>query len=394
MKRFISFNLTLILLAVMMIIPLTVRAEENGVCGENVTWTLKDDGTLVISGTGRMKSYYGGESKAPWSSLGTDIKNIVVEEGVTYVSSCEFNLCDNLTEVTIPASVTDIELEAFSGCEKLVAVNVDADNEKYLSVDGVVYSKEMKNLWIYPAGKPDDTYVIPDSVYSIEFAAFSKSQNIKNVVIPEGCTFIGNYVFSNCTNLKTVVIPKKAYWIGVGAFSNCTGLTDVYYTGSEQEWNSEFSEVQGNGTYIDWDNDCLLNANVHYNCVNQNTEVTNKDEITVMLDNEKIEFDVPPQIINERTMVPMRAIFVSLGATVEWDGKTRTVTSKKDDTTIILTIDDANMYVNDRVVELDSPACIVDERTLVPVRAISEAFDLEVLWNGKTRTVHINTNAN
>lgn len=113
------------------------------------------------------------------------------------------------------------------------------------------------------------------------------------------------------------------------------------------------------------------------------------DRIRVKAGGELIKFDVQPQIMNERTMVPLRAIFEALGADVEWDGNTRTITSTRKGTTISLTIDNAVMKVNEENVTLDAPACIVDGRTLVPVRAISEAFDLKVDWDGATRTVKI-----
>ena len=113
--------------------------------------------------------------------------------------------------------------------------------------------------------------------------------------------------------------------------------------------------------------------------------------ISVVLDGKTIGFDVPPQIINERTMVPVRAIFEALGASVDWDGSTQTVTSKRGDTTISLKINDATMYVNGNAVTLDSPACVINERTLVPVRAISEAFGAGVDWDGSTQTVTIDS---
>ena len=111
--------------------------------------------------------------------------------------------------------------------------------------------------------------------------------------------------------------------------------------------------------------------------------------ITVKIDGQAIAFDVSPQIINNRTMVPMRKIFETLGATVEWDQNTKTVTSTKGGTTVTLTIDNPNMNVNGNVVTLDTPACIVDNRTLVPVRAIAEAFQTEVNWDESTKTVSI-----
>ncbi len=111
--------------------------------------------------------------------------------------------------------------------------------------------------------------------------------------------------------------------------------------------------------------------------------------VKVKVGGELIKFDVKPQIINNRTMVPLRKIFETLDATVEWDGDAKTVTATKDDTTISLTIDSPTMYVNGKAVTLDSPACLVDNRTLVPVRAISEGFNLKVDWDDNTRTVRV-----
>lgn len=113
------------------------------------------------------------------------------------------------------------------------------------------------------------------------------------------------------------------------------------------------------------------------------------DPISVVFNGETLSFDVPPQMINSRTMVPLRAIFEALGASVEWNGDTRTVTSVKEDVTICLTVDDTTMYINDEEKILDTPACIVENRTLVPVRAVSEAFGIKVDWIGETRTVVI-----
>lgn len=117
--------------------------------------------------------------------------------------------------------------------------------------------------------------------------------------------------------------------------------------------------------------------------------VSSDSDITVNLDGKSVSFDVAPQIINDRTMVPMRAIFEAMGADVEWDEASRTITSVKADTTIKMTIDDDKMYVNDNEITLDSSPVIIDDRTLVPVRAIAEAFGAAVEWDGDTKTVDI-----
>ena len=114
-----------------------------------------------------------------------------------------------------------------------------------------------------------------------------------------------------------------------------------------------------------------------------------QNDIAVVIDGYTVEFDVEPTIINGRTMVPLRAIFEALGAGVEWDNVTKTVYASKDGTTVSLQIGSNQMIVNGITKTLDVPAQLVNNRTLVPVRAISEAFGCQVEWNGKTKTVII-----
>ena len=111
--------------------------------------------------------------------------------------------------------------------------------------------------------------------------------------------------------------------------------------------------------------------------------------ISVTVDGEAVKFDVLPQIINDRTMVPVRAIFEALGAGVEWNDETKTVTATKGETIVSLTINSNVISVNGEEKAIDTPAMIVNDRTLVPVRAISEAFDCTVEWDGVTYTVII-----
>lgn len=115
------------------------------------------------------------------------------------------------------------------------------------------------------------------------------------------------------------------------------------------------------------------------------------NEIRVMLDDEYIKFDVAPQIVNGRTMVPLRAIFEAMGADIEWDGDTSTVAAIKDETVVVAVIGSEIMYVNDDEKIIDVPPMIVGGRTLVPVRFITEAFGYEVSWDSKNRRVIISS---
>lgn len=111
--------------------------------------------------------------------------------------------------------------------------------------------------------------------------------------------------------------------------------------------------------------------------------------ITVKVNGQLVNFDQPPTIIDGRTLVPVRAIFEALGASVEWNGETQTVTSKRGNTTVTLAIDSNKMQKNGNAVTLDVPAQMINDRTLVPARAVAEAFGCDVDWNGDTQMVTI-----
>ena len=124
------------------------------------------------------------------------------------------------------------------------------------------------------------------------------------------------------------------------------------------------------------------------------------NDITVELDGKQIEFDVKPEIIDGRTMVPLRKIFEEIGALVKWNNDTQTVSARKNSKTITLTINSADLQIDKgktddegnpiiETVTLEVPAQIVSGRTLVPARAIFESFGLNVDWDGDNQKVII-----
>ena len=129
---------------------------------------------------------------------------------------------------------------------------------------------------------------------------------------------------------------------------------------------------------------CLL---MLFACVNVSAE----NFISVELDANKLEFDTQPINIDGRILVPVRAIFEEIGATVSWDANLRKVISKLDGKTVVMTIDSKTMTVNGEKIELDVPPMIISDRTLVPVRAATEAYNADVSWDAANNTVRIFT---
>ena len=182
---------TAVLIALIMLLlgafALCASAEtvDSGTCGNNLTWMLDDEGTLTISGTGNMIS-------APWrGDYNTQIKTVIMENGVTSIGGSAFRECTGLTSVTIPNSVKGIGEKAFYGCTGLTSVT------------------------------------IPDSVTSIGEYAFFNCTGLTSVTIGNSVTGIGGYAFYNCTGLTSVTIGNSVTSIGLVAFYNCTGLTSV-----------------------------------------------------------------------------------------------------------------------------------------------------------------------
>ena len=113
------------------------------------------------------------------------------------------------------------------------------------------------------------------------------------------------------------------------------------------------------------------------------------EPIKVLINNEALIVPVDPVIENDRTLVPLRAIFEALGVHVHWDGATKTVTGTREDKIIILQIDNKIASINGVDIELDTPARIIHDSTLVPVRFIAESLGAEVNWDRKNQTVLI-----
>lgn len=114
---------------------------------------------------------------------------------------------------------------------------------------------------------------------------------------------------------------------------------------------------------------------------------------SVVLDGQKLSFDVPPTIENGRTLVPMRAIFEALGAKVEWNQDYHTATATKTGNRIILTINKNIGFFNGKEVPLDVPARSIDNRTMVPLRFVSEYLGTDIIWNNDIQTILINSKA-
>jgi predicted small secreted protein len=145
----------------------------------------------------------------------TQLRKVTIPNSVTTIGDYAFTYTQ-LTSVTIPDSVTTIGGGVFSNSLSLTTIAVDVRNPAFISVDSVLFSKDMKMLVTYPGGKESGSYTIPNSVTTIGDYAFSATQ-LTSVRIPNSVTSIGRYAFS-ATQLTSVTIPNSVTTIGDGAF--------------------------------------------------------------------------------------------------------------------------------------------------------------------------------
>ena len=116
------------------------------------------------------------------------------------------------------------------------------------------------------------------------------------------------------------------------------------------------------------------------------------DVVSVTVDNVAVEFDQNPIIIDGHTLVPVRAVFEQAGATVSWDQPTQTATITKDEYIVTIKYGESVMYKNGQPIALEQPADVINNRTMIPVRAIAEAMDFAVTWDGHHSLILISTN--
>ena len=178
---------------------------------DNLTWKLYEDGTLNISGTGAMKDYDNDPSPACRNS---NVKKVVIEDGVTSIGNKAFDSCSSLTSITIPNSVTNIGAAAFDSCGSLTSITIPGS----VTSIGTVAFYNCSGL---------TSVTIPDSVTNIGAAAFDSCGSLTSIVIPNSVTSIESYAFSACSSLTSITIPDSVTSIGNNAFDSCSSLTSI-----------------------------------------------------------------------------------------------------------------------------------------------------------------------
>lgn len=260
-----------------------------GKCGDNLTWTLTSDGVLTIDGTGKMFDYNSVPpyNISPWYH-NTNITTLIVKEGVTSIGDYAFLGCYKISNISFPNSLTSIGYSAFDPCSGLTEITLP-ENLIYLggysltsgnfssisipigitSIEKYTFAncKKLKSVSL-----PDtltsigegtfnqctslDSFNIPKNVVDIGRYAFWNCTSLKHIEIPSGIPQINEGTFDNCSSLKSISIPSSVVSIGESAFYGCNSLEDVYFSGTQSQWE--------NISVANYQNTALENATIHY----------------------------------------------------------------------------------------------------------------------------------
>lgn len=125
---------------------------------------------------------------------------------VTRIGDEAFNGCYDLVSIKIPSSIASIGDEAFRNCNSLKQIEVDADNQVYASVDGILYTKDVSTLMLYPTKKEDENFTIPETVINVSNGAFSQCSYLKSIIIGKSVTSIGKSPFSDCQKIEKIEV--------------------------------------------------------------------------------------------------------------------------------------------------------------------------------------------
>ena len=202
----------------------------SGKCGDSAKWKLDAEGTLTISGTGRMYDYEWpadrGGTTPPWlaNKYRDSIRALRVEQGITYIGRCAFDSCGNLSDVTLPTSLRIIGPWAFNDCTALRSIQLP---------EGLTTIKEDA---FKAAGLVSITF--PSTLRELRNCAFMNCEKLQSLRLPEGLTTIGVWAFYCNPNISSIYIPASVTTIGEEAFIYYNNLATVRYGGSQSQWSA------------------------------------------------------------------------------------------------------------------------------------------------------------
>ena len=238
------FPLALFLFAAVWLTVFQTSAAEpltSGKYGDNITWTVYDDATLVFSGTGATEENEWWRINDYLSHI-YPIESVVIEEGITYLGEYMFNddlATECIKSLTLPTSLQKIGDSCFIGMTNLQKVFI-SDLEKWNQIELTSWSSPLINgAALYLNGAPVEHLVVPESITSINEAAFMGCTSLRSVVLHPGVTEIGRFAFNSCPNLEKMVFLGDFPQFGEHVFTQ--SRPTVYYPRGNSTWPTDSS---------------------------------------------------------------------------------------------------------------------------------------------------------
>lgn len=192
----------------------------------SVIGKFSEDGTITISGNGKMKDFFSSMS-VPWDLFREKVKKVIIQEGVNSIGRNTFFGCDKLVSVQIPSTITEIREGVFENCESLKYIMLDENNKNYQCDNGVLYNINKTKIICYPPAKEDTHYEMPSTIQDISEEQFEYCKNLVSIVMSDNITIIGSSTFYRCTNLQSIKLSNKLEKIGYSAFESCSNLKTI-----------------------------------------------------------------------------------------------------------------------------------------------------------------------
>jgi len=172
-----------------------------------------------------------------------------IPDTVVEIEDNAFDGCKELTRIIFPPGL--IDNENFFGCEQLAEIIVNGNNPEFSSIDGVLFDKDGKDLFMYPPGKDNTEYHVPDKVIKIWCSAFNECKNLTNIIFPEGLKNIEAGAFNDCEGLTAITLPMRLLYIGKKAFNGCSNLKTITLSRKTKTGYKAFEGFSGQLVYRD-----------------------------------------------------------------------------------------------------------------------------------------------
>lgn len=160
-----------------------------------------------------------------------NITHITIPDNITIIGYRAFCGCSALKSIVIPNSVIKIEnsilYDTFADCSSLQSINVSKDNQKYASIDGVLYNKNLTTIIKVPSGYKLEEYHIPENTRIIGNNCFKKCSTLKHIIIPDSIIEIGFFAFCYCSSLRSINIPNSVKEVKAYVFGGCSTLQSI-----------------------------------------------------------------------------------------------------------------------------------------------------------------------